>query len=382
MKNNYYLLTSEQEDLRKMVRDFADNEIIPCAKECDYNGTFPKELFKKAYEMGLTVCTLPERMGGMNLDIFTYSLLKEELARGDAGFSATVAACYMATVPVKVFGTEEQLKMVVDVLASGGIGSFALTEPDAGSDSAALKTHYKKEDGYFILNGRKGFITNAEKADIATVFATSDPSLGAKGISAFLVDMHAQGVSIGKHEDKMGFRTSVTNDIVFEDVKVPIGNLIGEEGAGLAIAKTSLGYTRPTAGAGAVGNAQYAFEYAVEYAKIRNTFGKPIYKNQGVSFMLADMYTKLEAARMMVWHACKCADAGIRDMRLSSAAKAFASDVGFQVCADAVQILGGYGYSREYPVEKRLRDAKLYQIFEGTNQIQRMIISGDIIHAK
>ena len=211
------------------------------------------------------------------------------------------------------------------------------------------------------------------------LFATSDPSLRHKGISCFLVDMHSEGVSIGGHEDKMGCRTSVTNDVVFEDVKVPLKNLIGEEGKGMNIAMTSLGYTRPTSGAGAVGNAQYAFECAVDYSKIRTTFGKPICKNQGVSFMLADMYTRLEAARMMVWQACRCADAGKPDMRLASAAKVFASDSGLQVCADAVQILGGVGYSKEYPVEKRFRDAKLYQIFEGTNQIQRMVISGDIL---
>lgn len=381
MKNNYHLLTTEQEELRQMVRDFADSEIIPTAKECDVPGIFPKELFHKAFEMGLTTCTLPEKFGGMGLDTFTWAVLKEEIARGDAGFASSVGVCYMASKPAQLFGTEEQIKMVADVLTSGGMGCFALTEPNAGSDASAMKTRYTREGEYFVLNGRKGFITSAEVADIATVYATSDPSLGAKGVSAFLVDMHTPGISIGKHEDKMGHRTSVTNDIVFEDVKIPVKNLLGQEGMGMTIATTSLGYTRPSSGAGAVGNAQYALECAVEYSKVRTTFGKPICKNQGISFMLADMYTKLEAARMMVWHACKCADAGIRDMRLSSAAKAFASDMGFQVCADAVQILGGYGYSREYPVEKRLRDAKLYQIFEGANQIQRKIIAGDMLHS-
>lgn len=381
MKTNYHLLTEEQQDLRLMVREFADKEIIPTAKECDISGTFPKELFRKAYEMGLTTCTLPEKFGGMGLDNFTWALLKEELARGDGGFGSTVGVCYMATVPAKVFGTDEQIQMVADVLANGGAGCFALTESNAGSDVSALRTRYVKDGDYYILNGRKSFITNAEIADVATVFASGDLSLGAKGISAFIVDMHAPGVSIGGHEDKMGHRTSVTNDIVLEDVRVPAKNLIGEEGMGMKIATTSLSYTRPSSGAGAIGNAQYALECAVEYSKERKTFGKPICKNQGISFMLADMYTRLEAARMLVWQACKCADAGIRDMRLSSAAKTFASDTGFQVCADAIQILGGYGYSREYPVEKRLRDAKLYQIFEGTNQIQRKIIAGDILHA-
>ena len=188
------------------------------------------------------------------------------------------------------------------------------------------------------------------------------------------------GISIGKHEDKMGYRTSCTNDVVFEDVRIPLKNMIGEEGQGMDIVKRSLGYTRPTSGAGAVGNAQYAYECAVEYSKMRETFGKPICKNQGISFMIADMYTKLEAARQMVWHACKCADAGITDTRLASAAKVFASDIGMQVCTGAVQILGGNGYGGEFPVEKRFRDAKIYQIFEGTNQIQRKIIAGDILY--
>ncbi|WP_425805159.1 acyl-CoA dehydrogenase family protein [Desulfitobacterium sp. Sab5] len=379
MNNYYHLLTEEQEDLRLMVREFADKEIIPTAKECDLPGTYPKDLFHKAYEMGLTTFTLPERFGGGGGDIFTWSLIKEELARGDAGFSGSIAVCYMASVPIKIAGTDYHMKKLADVLTSGGSACFALTEASAGSDAAAMRTHYTREGEYFVLNGRKSFITSAPVADMFVVFATMDPTLRAKGISAFLVDGHSPGVSIGKDEDKMGFRTSMTSDVIFQDVKVPIANLIGKEGEGMEIAKASLGRTRPSSGAGAVGNAQYALECAVEYSKVRTTFGKPICKNQGISFMLADMYTKLEAARMMVWQSSKCADAGIFDMRLASAAKAFAADAGMQVCTDAVQILGGYGYSREYPVEKRFRDAKLYQIFEGTNQIQRMVIAGDIL---
>ena len=379
MRNSFHLLTPEQEDLRSAVREFANKEIMPTCKEADIDSVFPKELFRKAFDMGLTTFTLPEKFGGAGGDIFTYALLKEEIARGDAGFATTIGGCYMSTVPVKIAGTEEQLQMVSDILMNGGCGCFGLTEANAGSDSAALKTKYKKEGEYYVINGRKSFITNGEVGDYIVLFATSDPALRHKGISCFIVDMHSEGISIGKHEDKMGCRTSATNDVVFEDVKVPLKNLVGEEGKGMNIAMTSLGYTRPTSGAGAVGNAQYAFECAVDYSKIRTTFGKPICKNQGVSFILADMYTRLEASRMMVWQACKCADAGKPDMRLASAAKVFASDSGLQVCADAVQILGGVGYSREYPVEKRFRDAKLYQIFEGTNQIQRMVISGDIL---
>lgn len=380
MKNHYHLLTDEQRAIQQMVRQFADEKIIPICKECDVTGRFPAELYKEAFEMGLTTFTVPEKYGGVGGDIFTYALIKEELARGDAGFSGTVAGAYMGVVPIKVAGNEYHWGLVSEILNQGGIMSFTLTEANAGSDSAALKTTYVVDGEDVIINGRKSFISSGEVSDIYTLFATSDPALRAKGISCFLVPRDTPGISIGKHEDKMGYRTSCTNDIVFEDVRVPLKNMIGGHGEGMDIVKRSLGYTRPTSGAGAIGNAQYAYECAVEYSKVRETFGKPIHKNQGVSFMLADMYTKLEAGRQMVWHACRCADAGVVDTRLFSASKVFASDMGMQVCTDAVQILGGNGYSREYPVEKRFRDAKIYQIFEGTNQIQRKIIAGDIIY--
>lgn len=380
MKNYYHLLTDEQREIQQMVRQFADERIIPVCKECDITGRFPAELYKEAFEMGLTTFTIPEQYGGAGGNIFTYALIKEELARGDAGFSGTVAGAYMGVVPIKVAGNEYHWKLVADVLTQGGAMSFTLTEANAGSDSAALKTTYVVDGDSVIINGRKSFISNGEVADLYTLFATSDPALRAKGISCFIVPRDTPGISIGKHEDKMGYRTSCTNDVIFEDVRIPLKNMIGGHGEGMDIVKRSLGYTRPTSGAGAVGNAQYAFECAVEYSKVRETFGKPIYKNQGVGFMLADMYTKLEASRQMVWHACKCADAGVVDTRLFSASKVFASDMCMQVCTDAVQVLGGNGYSREYPVEKRFRDAKIYQIFEGTNQIQRKIISGELIY--
>ena len=378
MKDERYLLTPEQQDLRLMVRDFADREIIPKTAALDVEKSVMDDLFKKAFEMGLTTFTLPEEYGGAGGSIFENALIKEELSRGDAGFSGNIAVCYMASVPVKVAGTKKQMKWIADRLTGGERGCFALSEANSGSDAGSITTRYTREGEYFVLNGRKSFITAAEDASFAVVFASSDLSLRTKGISAFLVDMNSEGVSIGKHEDKMGFRTSATNDIVFEDVKVPVTNLLGAEGKGYGLAMTSLSYTRPCSGAGAIGNAQYALECAVEYSKNRVTFGKPICKHQAVSFMLADMYTKLSAARQFTWYVCKCADAGIRDGRIASASKYFASDVGMEVCENAVQILGGNGYSRDYPVEKRFRDAKLYQIFEGTNQIQRMIVGGDL----
>jgi len=242
-----------------------------------------------------------------------------------------------------------------------------------------MKTNYIDDGDSYILNGSKCFISNGGVAGLLQVWATHDRSLGKNGISCFLVDTKAPGVSVGKHEDKLGYRTSATTDIVFQDARIPKKNMIGAEGQGMEIMNRALNRTRPTAGAGAIGNAEYAYECAVDYAKVRTSFGgKPISKFQGVSFMLADMYTQLEAARQLVWHACRCADAGINDRKLFSASKCFAADVGMKVCEDAIQVMGGYGYSKEYPVEKRFRDAKIYQIFEGTNQIQRVVINSDI----
>ncbi len=381
MKNYSHLLSNEERDIQLMVRDFADKRIIPTCKSADIEGRVPMELYKEAFEMGLTTLTLPEKYGGVGGSIFMVAIVSEELARGDAGFSGIVAGAHIATTPIELYGTEYHWKMVADMLLGGGVMSFALTEPDAGSDAAALKTKYRIVGDEVVLNGRKGFISNGEVSDMFTMFATSDPKLRAKGISCFLIPRDTPGISIGKHEDKMGYRCCSTNDIVLEDVVIPLKNMIGAEGQGMDIAKSSLGYTRPPAGAAAIGNAQYAFECAVEYSKVRETFGRPICKNQGISFMLADMYARLEAGRQMVWHSCRCADAGIQDLRLASAAKVIASDMAMQVCTDAIQVLGGYGYSREYPVEKRFRDAKIYQIFEGSNQIQRMVIASDILHS-
>lgn len=378
MKTGYHLLTEEQHELRLMVRDFADREIIPQAKVLDVTGEFPHALYHKAFEMGLTTMTLPPKYGGMGLDIFTYTLLKEELARGDAGFAGAIAGCFMGSLPALLAGTDHHLKLVAECLNNGGVMAFCLTEAESGSDSASMRTTYADDGDAYVLSGSKCFISNGGVADLFLVFATKDRTLRSRGISVFLVDAKAAGVSIGKHEDKLGYRTSSTTDVIFDGVRIPKANLIGAECEGMDIMRRCLNRTRPTAGAGAVGNAQYAYEVAVEYAKVRQSFGKPIRKYQGISFMIADMYMQLEAARMMVWHACRCADAGITDAKLFSAAKTFAADVGMKVCEDAVQILGGYGYSKEYPVEKRFRDAKIYQIFEGTNQIQRMIISSDI----
>ena len=378
-KTSFDLLTPMQQDLRLMVRDFADRDIIPTAKVLEVEGEFPKELYQKAFEMGLTTMILPEKYGGMGLDIFTYAICKEELARGDAGFAGAVAGSFMGSLPARLFGNEYHLKLVTDVLCNGGSMAFALTEAESGSDSADMRTTYIDDGDAWVINGSKCFISGGAHADMFLVYATKDRALRNKGISMFLVDAKTPGVSIGKHEDKMGYRTSCTNTLNFDNVHIPKENMIGNECEGMEMMRQCLNRTRPTAGAGAIGNAQYAFEVAVDYAKVRKSFGKPIYKHQGIGFKLADMYTLLEAGRLLCWQACKTADAGIVDTKLFSASKVFAADAGMKVCTEAVQILGGYGYSKEYPVEKRFRDAKIYQIFEGTNEIQRMIICGDVV---
>lgn len=374
-----YLLSNEQKDFQAMARNFAEKEIRPVTKEADVTGEFPWELYKKACDLGFNIIQLPEKYGGLGLDTWTYAIIKEELARGDAGFATTIGAAALAFKPVQLAGNDYHLQMVADVITGGGLTAFGLTEAEAGSDSGALRTTARKVGDDYILNGTKSFISNAGIADIYTIFATVDKTLGAKGICAFLVPKGTPGLSSGKHEDKMGIRTSNTADIIMQDVKVPAKNMIGAEGDGFKIAMKTLDRTRPAAGSGAVGVAQAALDFAVAYSKERVTFGKPICKHQAIAFMLADMDIQIQAARSLTWHACRTIDSGVIDSKLFSASKAFASDVAMKVTTDAVQILGGYGYSREFPVEKLMRDAKIYQIFEGTNQIQRIIVSSNLL---
>ncbi|NLW78522.1 MAG: acyl-CoA dehydrogenase [Ruminococcaceae bacterium] len=374
-----YLMTDEQRDIVNMVREFADKEVIPMAKEFDVPGTYPEALVKKAIDMGLTTMSLPEEYGGMGLDYVTYAMVKEELSRGDPGFGTTIGASGLGFTPVKLAGSKEQMQQVADVLTNGGLTAFGLTEADSGSDAASLKTTYVKDGDSYILNGVKTFITNGGVASLYTIFATKDRTLGPKGISAFIVEAGTPGLSAGNHEDKMGIRTSNTTEVILQDVRVPAKNMIGEEGTGFRTAMLTLNNTRPTAGAGALGNAMFAYEYALNYAQERKTFGKFIGQHQAVGFMLSDMAIQLEAARQLLYYAASLQNAGIMAPRVFSSSKAFCSDVGMKVCTDAVQVVGGFGYSREYPLEKRMRDAKIYQIYEGTNQIQRVIISGEIL---
>lgn len=342
-------------------------------------GEFPREVFNKAVEMGLTTLGVPEKFGGSGEGAFTGTLLGEELGYADAGFAVAVGACNLATIPVMMGGNEEQVKKVADLLLHGGMTAFCLTEAEAGSDAAALRTTAVKDGNDYIINGSKVFITNGGVADMYTVFATVDKSLGAKGITAFLVDRNSPGLSVGKEENKMGIRLSNTTEVVFEDVRVPAENMVGGVGKGLKIALGTLSRTRAQGSSAAVGICRRAIEESMKYAKQRVTFGRPIIKNQAIQFMLADMEIQTEAARQLVRHAVRMVDKGVIDAKQGSTAKTFAGDTAVKVATDAIQIFGGYGYSREYPVEKLLRDAKIYQIFEGTNQIQRMVVFGNMI---
>lgn len=372
------LLTQEQQELRDMFREFVHKEIIPVAAEYDEKGEFPREVFRKAVDMGLTTLGLPEAYGGSGEGALTGSILSEELGYGDAGFAASVGACNLASIPVMMHGSESQKKLVADILVKGGMAAYCLTEAAAGSDAGSLRTTAVKDGNDWIINGVKTFITNGGLADIYTVFATTAPSLRSKGVGAFLVPRHTPGVSVGKEENKMGIRLSNTTEVIFENVRIPGENLIGEIGKGMKIALGTLNRTRAQGSAAAVGIAQRALDESVKYAKTRVTFGKPICKHQAISFMIADMDIQTEAARQLVRHACRMVDQGIIDARQGSIAKTFAGDTAVKCALDAIQVLGGFGYSREYPVEKLLRDAKIYQIFEGTNQIQRMTVAGHL----
>lgn len=371
-----YLLTPEQKELQTLVHEFAVNEVEPKAKAYDLSGEFPADLFKIAADMGLTLLHIPERFGGLGQSLLTQAIVMEELAMADAGFASTVGACDLAATPVMLAGTDEQKHQVADVLAAGGLAAFCLTEAEAGSDAASLKTTATADGDDYIINGTKTFITNGGVAGIYVVMATVDRSLGAKGITAFLVERDREGVSVGKEENKMGIRLSNTTDVIFQNVRIPKKNMVGQIGQGLKLALGTLDRTRGAGAAYAIGVCQKALDLSVEYAKQRKTFGKPIIANQAIQFKLADMEIKTQTARQMVRYAVNLVDNGIIDSSVSAVAKTYAGDVAVEVALEAIQIFGGYGYSREFPVEKLLRDAKIFQIFEGTGEIQRMVIAG------
>ena len=374
-----FALTEEQRALRELAHDFAAREIRPKAAEYDEHQTHPAEVVAKAHEVGLMNPHIPEELGGAGLGGMEGALIGEELCWGCSGIGTSIVANILGALPVLLAGSDEQKReWLAPLLEEPILCSFALTEPGAGSDVSGIQTTAVRHGGDYVVNGSKMFITNAGQADWLTVFASTDKAAGHRGLTAFVVPKSADGVTIDKHLDKMGQRATDTSALAFQDVQVPAGNRLGEEGEGFKIAMQTLDNTRPGTAAGAVGVARAAFEHAVAYSKERVQFGQPIAMNQGVNFLVADMATEIEAARLLVWQAAWLLDQGKRATLESSYAKRFAADTAMKVTTDAVQIFGGYGYMKEYPVEKLMRDAKLFQIYEGTSQIQRLVIAREI----
>lgn len=374
-----YIISEDAQELLKDVHEFCENEVKEQAREYDITGEWPREIYEKAIEMQLHMMDVPEEYGGLGLDHMDQAAIVEEIAKADAGVAVTLNGNGLALKPVLIAGTEEQKRKCSDIIVNGGWGAFALTEPNAGCDAAAGKTIAVREGDEYVLNGRKCFITNASVADFFVVTAMTDKTKGTKGMSAFLVYKGAPGLSVGNHENKMGVRCSTTSDLLLEDVRIPAQNRLGEEGTGFITAMKTLDLARTWCAVIAVGVAQRCIDEAVAYAKQRVQFGRPIAKLQGIQFKIADMEIRTEASRQLIAHAIRLADMGRPFSKESAEAKCFSGDSVMQTAIDAVQILGGYGYSREYPVEKLMRDAKIFQIFEGTNEIQRVVISRDVI---
>jgi alkylation response protein AidB-like acyl-CoA dehydrogenase len=377
-------LTEDQASMRELAHTFAEQEIRAVAAELDEAEEFPWALVKKAGELGLTTFAFPEDLGGLGItDELTNCIITEELAWGCAGVATVLGGTHLASIPILLAGTEEQKqRLLKPIVLANGLCAMALTEPGAGSDVAAMTTTARRQGDSYILNGAKRFITNGGIADLYVVFATIDRSLGHRGITAFIIPGDTPGISGGKKEKKLGIRCSHTGEVLLDDVVVPVANRLGEEGTGFKLAMTMLDRSRPMIAAIALGISRAAFEYARDYAEERVQFGRPIAANQSIQFMLADMATKVQAARLLTWWSARETETGRPFLYESSMAKNFASDVAMEVTTDAVQIFGGYGYIREYPVEKLFRDAKITQIYEGTNQIQKMVIASQILKGR
>lgn len=374
-----YLISEEAKDLLLDVRNFCEKEVVEVCKEADRTGEWPEDLYEMAKEQGYFALEVPEELGGPGLSRVDIAALFEEMAKADAGFATTISASGLGMKPVLIAGSEEQKNYIADVAMEGGLGAFCLTEPGAGSDASSGTTTAVKDGDEYVLNGRKCFITNGAVASYYCITASTDKSKGVKGLSMFLVPAGTPGLSSGKEEDKMGIRTSNTTDVVLEDCRIPASNLIGEEGKGFSIAMKTLDQARAWMGCIAVGIAQRGIDEAKKYTDERIQFGKPINKNQAIQFKLADMDIQTEVARQMVANALTRMDMGLSYNRESAIAKCFASDIAMRVAEDAIQLFGGYGYSREYPVEKLLRDAKIFQIFEGTNEILRIVVANNLL---
>ncbi len=369
-------LSDEQKALRELARQFTQNEIVPIAAEADRIEEYPWELVEKAHAIGLINITVPEEYGGGGLGYFDDCLVAEEIAAGCAGIYSSFVASTLGLTPLNIAATPEQMeRFMTPFCAEPALAAFCLTEPGAGSDVASIRTRARRERDLYILNGTKRFITNGGIARLYTVIATLDPSLRHRGFVVLVVPSDLPGVSVGKKEDKMGQRAADTREVIFEDVRVPVENRLRHEGEGFGLVMETLDKIRAEVAAAAVGLARAAMEASVKYAKEREQFGQPIASLQGIQFMLADMAIKVEAARLLTWQAAWMADQGLRNSHQSAIAKAFAADSAMKITTDAVQVFGGYGYIKEYPVEKYMRDAKLLQIYEGTSEIQRLVIS-------
>ncbi|MEN2986127.1 MAG: acyl-CoA dehydrogenase family protein [Thermodesulfovibrionaceae bacterium] len=376
-----YFLTEEQRMIKDLTREIAEKHILPVRAELDEKGEFPWEIMRILARADMFRVFVPQEYGGLGLGSFELCLVVEELSRICLGVSTTYAANALGTYPIVLFGSEEQKRKYLPDIADGKrLVAFALTEPSAGSDAGGIQTTAVKDGDYYILNGRKQWITNGGEAEIYTVIALTDKTKGARGASAFVVEKGTEGFIFGKKENKMGIRASVTRELIFENCRIPRENLLGKEVMGVIIAMKTLDYSRVGVGAQGVGVAQGAFEEAAKFAKQRIQFGQPVISFQAVQHMLADMAILIEAARALVYSVARYIDSGAKDITKASAmAKTFATDIAMKVTVDAVQVMGGAGYMKDYPVEKMMRDAKILQIYEGTNQIQRNIIGQSII---
>ncbi len=374
-----FTLTNEQQSLREMAHDFAEKEIRPVAWEYDKDGTWPQDIIEKAWALGLMNSHIEEAYGGAGAGYLDGCLIEEELSWGCSGIQTSLGCNGLATAPIALGGSEETKKKYLGMLTEEPkLCSFGLTEPDAGSDVSGMKTRAVKQGDKYVINGSKCFITNGSYADYYTVYAKTDPEAGHRGISAFVVERD-WGVVVDKKEDKLGQRASNTATISFNDVEVPAENLLGEENHGFKLAMMTLDRTRPGVAAMATGIARAAFEFATDYSRERVQFGVPIAMHQAIQFMIADMATEIEAARLLTWKSATMLDNGERNTLVSSHAKRFAADAAMKVATDAVQVYGGYGFIKEYPVEKLFRDAKIMQLYEGTSQIQRLVIARETL---
>lgn len=377
-----FALSEEQRMLVDMTRDFVANEVIPVASHHDHTGDYPTAVAAQAFELGLMNITIPDSYGGGDLGHFEEALVTEEFAFGCSGMAISMTVNNLASVPILIGGDEEQKKKWLGRLTSEHCtASYCLSEPDAGSDAASLRTSAVRKGDHYLINGSKAWVSGGAHAGFFTLFATTDPESGHEGITCFVIPADADGIEIGKKENMMGQRASNTVFISFQDVEVPVANRIGAEGKGFHIAMKTFDRTRPGVAAAAVGIARRSLEEATRYSLDRRAFGRPIAKQQAIQFILADMAKDTEAARLLTWQSAWMIDQGQRNTKQCSMAKCFAGDIAMKAATDAVQVFGGYGYSKEYPVEKLMRDAKVMQIYEGTNQIQRLIIARHLLEA-